>query len=431
MSTPRPGGWRAAWAGWWASWWWLAVLALGAVAVRVAYVAIVLPQYQPVSDAVHYHEIAAAVAEGRGLAHPFPLGFVHPTAFRPPLYPLLLGGVYAVTGPRLGVAMALNVALGSVVVVLAALLAWRLAGRRAGVAAGVLAGVYPPLLANDGPPLSEPLGLALLLATVLFLGAGRTAGAGVTAGLLVLTRPSGQFLAAALAAWVLLRGGWRRASVFSAVVAVVIAPWLVRNWVHFDAPVLVTSNGFNLSAVYSPESKASGGFVDPVFDPRFAPLRAGVTDEAALDAALRRHALASLRRDPLQVLEVAARNSVYLFELDPRSNEAPELLDGRSLRARRLTLPLVYAVTALGVIGLWAVRRRPGAGPLLLAATVLPLATLVSVAAPRLRAPFDVACCVAVGALAAEVWSRWARRRAGPRSPTTVPTAGLEPSARL
>ena len=53
-------------------------------------------------------------------------------------------------------------ALGTAVVVMAAIVAWPLAGRLAGVVTGGLAAVYPPLLFNDGPPLSEPLGLLLL-----------------------------------------------------------------------------------------------------------------------------------------------------------------------------------------------------------------------------------------------------------------------------
>jgi hypothetical protein len=95
-----------------------------------------------------------------------------------------------------------------------------------------------------------------------------------------------------------------------------------------------------------------------------------------------------------------------VFELEPSHNEAAEALDGRSLRARRLTLPLVYVVIAVGIGALWALRRRPGAGPLLLAAVVFPLSALVSVAAPRLRAPFDLACCIAIGVLVSDLATR-------------------------
>jgi 4-amino-4-deoxy-L-arabinose transferase-like glycosyltransferase len=382
---------------------WLVVLGAVALAVRVAYVLVVLPGYAPVSDAHHYHTMAQAIANGRGLSHIFPLGFEHPTAWRPPLYPLLLGGVYTLVGVRLGVAEALNVILGTAVVVLTALLAWRLAGPVAGVVAGILVAVFPPLVANDAPPLSEPLGLALLLLTLLLLLEQRTTWAGVTAGLLMLTRPSGQFFGVALAVWILWRVGWRKALGFAFAVTLVLLPWLGRNWVALGSPVLFTSNGFNLVAAYSPEAEVTDGFADPVLDPRFEHLRAGITNEVALDATFRRYGLQSLREQPLKVLKVAYRNTMKLFEFNVRINEIAERLDGRSLPLRRLTLPLVRALLGLGIISLLTLRRRPEAGPLLLAAGVFSLASILSVSAPRLRAPLDLACCIGLGVLVARV----------------------------
>ena len=377
------------------------------LAVRVVYVLVVLPGYVPQSDADHYHSMARFIAAGEGVAHVFPFDFLHPTAWRPPLYPLVLGAVYEVTGARLGAAQILNVALGTGVAVLAALVARHLGGRLAGILTGLLVAVYPPLVFNDGLPLSEPLGLALLLATLLLLGQHRTALAGVTTGLLALTRPSGQFVAVALAAWVLWRLGWRCALSYVACLALVVSPWALRNWVRLGSPVLVTSNGFNLNATYSPEAKATGGFVDGIFDPRLADLRAGITNEVELDAALRRHALASLADDPGYVVGVVGRNIGSMLELQPGRNRVAETVDGRNLFLRALSLPLVWLVLAVGAAGMWVLRHRPGIGPLVLAAAVFSAASLVSVTAPRLRAPLDLACCITAGAAVAEM----ARRR--------------------
>ena len=385
------------------------MVATAALGVRVLYVVAVLPGYAPVSDAHHYHTLAAAVAEGRGLVHDFPFGYPHPTAFRPPLYPLLLGGVYAVAGARLGAAQALNVALGTGVAVLAAALSWRLAGPRAGVVTGLVAAVYPPLIFNDGVPLSEPLGLLLLLVTVLLLLDERTAWAGVAAGLLVLTRLSAQVFVVVLGVWVLWRLGWRRALSFLGCAALVLAPWVARNWVRLGAPVLVTSVGFNLNAIYSPEAKASGGFVDGVFDPRFAGLRRGVTNEVELDAAFRRHALASIRDDPFHVLRIAWGGLQNVLEPRPGRNDVAETNDGRNLSLQHLSVPIAWYVFVGGTAGLWALRRQPGVGPLVLAALVFVGLSAVTVATPRLRAPLDLACCVGVGGLVAEVGRVWRR----------------------
>jgi hypothetical protein len=381
----------------------LVVLGAAALAVRVVYVLVVLPDYAPVSDAHHYHTMAEAVANGRGLSHSFPFGFEHPTGWRPPLYPLLLGSVYAAVGVRLGAAEVLNVILGTAVAVLTALLAWRLAGPVAGVVAGLLVAVSPALVANDAPPLSEPLGLALLLLTMLLLLDQATTWAGVTTGLLILTRPSGQFFGVALASWILWRLGWRKTLGFALSAMLVLVPWLGRNLVVLGSPVLFTSNGFNLVAAYSPEAEVSDGFADPVLDPRFEHLRAGITNEVVLDATFRRYGLQSLRDQPLKVLKVAHRNTMKMFEINVRINEIAEQLDGRSLLLRRLTLPLVRVLLGLGIIGLLTLCRRPEAGPLLLAAGVFSLTSILSVSAPRLRAPLDLACCIGLGALVARV----------------------------
>ena len=389
---------------------WLLLVGLCALVVRVLYVVIVLRDYVPVSDALHYHTLADAVGDGRGLVHEFPFGHPHPTAFRPPLYPLLLGGVYAVTGSQLGAAQALNVALGTAVVVLAALMAWRLAGRRAAMVTGLLAAVYPPLVFNDGPPLSEPLGLLLLLATALLLLDRRAAWAGAASGLLVLTRPSAQFFAVVLGAWVLWRLGWRRALSYAACLALVVAPWVLRNWYRLDSPVLATSVGFNLNAIYSPEAKASGGFVDGFFDPRFAEMRAGISNEAELDAAFRRHALSSIREDPMHVVRIAPGTLMNMFEPRAGRNDVAEANDGRNLTLQHLSVPLVGYVLVGGFVGLWALRGR-GVGPLVLAAVVFTAISAVSVGTPRMRAPLDLACCIGVGGLVARLTEMAQRRQ--------------------
>jgi hypothetical protein len=389
---------------------WLLLVGLLALVVRVLYVVVVLRHYVPVGDALHYHSLADAVGDGRGLVHDFPFGYPHPTAFRPPLYPLLLGAVYAVTGTRLGAAEALNVVLGTAVVVLAALTAWRLAGRKAGVVAGSVAAVYPPLVFNDGPPLSEPLGLLLLLTTALLLMARRAAWAGATSGLLVLTRPNAQVVVIALAGWVLWRLGWRRALAYAACLTLVLTPWVIRNWYRLGTPVVVTSNGFNLNAIYSPEAKASGGFVDGFFDPRFAQLRAGIRNEAELDAAFRRHAFAEIRRDPRHVLRIAPGTLMNMFEPRAGRNDVAEANDGRNLTLQHLSVPLVGYVTVLGLAGLMSVRGR-GIGPLLIAAVVFTALSAITVATPRMRAPLDIVCCIGMGALAARGAEAWKARQ--------------------
>lgn len=402
----------------------LLLLAAFAATVRIGYNLAFLSDYFPISDANHYHAIASNIAAGRGFAHPFPFPDPVPqaTAFRPPLYPALLGGAYWLFGSHVFVAQVLNIALGTGVVVLVALVAHRYAGRRAAVVAGGLAAVFPPLLANDGPPLSEPLGLVLLLGTVLLLGARQTTWAGLTTGLLVLTRPSAQGYAAVLAVWVLWRFGFRNALRFGALVALVVAPWLVRNWVELGSPVLVTSNGFNLAALYSEESLRQGRWLDPVFDERLAEARRGLTSEVEMDEAFRADAVDSLRAHPLELVERTWANIWNVTEVTPYRQDAAERFDGRNLSFRYATFSVVWATILLGSVGLWSLRRAPAIGPLVISAVYFFAITLpFSPGAPRLRAPADVALCVGVGAL----WVA-TRRRSGSAPPDDAP-ASLAP----
>jgi hypothetical protein len=367
--------------------------------------------YKPRSDANHYQAIASAFANGDGISAPFPFTYLHPTAFRPPLYPALLGVFYWVAGVHVGVGQLVNVALGSAVVVLAAMLGAHIAGYRAGVAAGIAVGVYPPLLANDVVLLSEALSLALLLAMILLLVRGRPAWAGVACGLLVLTRPSAQLLVVVVAAWLVWRSGWRAAARFGVVSIVVVAPWVVRNWVLVGTPTIVTSNGFNLVSTYSDEALRSKGFADAVFDSRFTRINLSNRNEVELDNAYRDHALDDVRDRPTIPLLVVRHNFARYFDLRPDVNESAERSDGRDITVRNVTLPLVYLVTVAGIVGLVRARRRRGAELLLLEGAYFTVVTVAVIAVPRLRAPLDLAAAIGVGLLVDELLSRRARAR--------------------
>ena len=64
-----------------------------------------------------------------------------PTAFRPPLYPLFLGAVYAVTGDSITAARLLQALLGVAAVGLLGVIAWQLWGRRVAL---IATGASPP-----------------------------------------------------------------------------------------------------------------------------------------------------------------------------------------------------------------------------------------------------------------------------------------------
>ena len=401
------------------------VVVLGAaLVVRVGYLAAMVGR-PPLSDADQYLDIARNVSAGNGVAMQWPQLHVHATAFRPPLYPVLLGGWINLLGDSPTVARALNVLIGLGVVALATLFARILGGRVGGLVTGGLVAVYPPLLANDATTLAEPLGLLLLLATLLAVSRRRWWAVGLAGGLLALTKPAAQgilvLLVVTAVALVAMSGGdrhWGRAAAAGGIVAatgaMVILPWVVRNRIELGTTSLVTSNGFTLTAIYAPVAQKQGSFLDPVYGSPYQSLDERLLrwDEGRWNDVLVERGLDGLRDRPSYLLRVVWGNLGRWFELTPAANDDAERLDGRHLRLRRLSLPLFYAVTVLGAAGLVVGLRtaRPGRGTLALLVATCGCFTLVSlalVATPRLRAPVDLACCVGCGLLA--TW--WRERR--------------------
>lgn len=386
----------------------LVIMGALAAAVRIAYWVVVTPTWVPASDADQYLFIARNLAEGRGFSLTYPQLELHATAFRPPLYPALLAP-FALLSDGLWSVRLPNVVLGAAVAMLAAALTARIAGRRAGLVAGALVAVYPPLLANDTVTLTEPLALALLLVIVLCIDDRRWEWAGVATGALMLTRPNVYAVALIVIVLATRHAGWRTAVRTAAAVLVVVVPWLVRNQVQVGTPRLVTSDGFTLAAIFAPLAQDAGHFVDPVFDPAYdgdLELRRAQFDEAVWSRELLERAGRGIRDDPAYLLTNAADNVTYLFELEPSDNESAEVFDGRSLTFRRATLPAFYVVTVLGLVGMW--RNRRDRRVLLLGVLGIQFALLciVILAPPRLRAPFDLMCCLGAGLVIDELLAR-------------------------
>jgi len=206
-------------------------------------------------------------------------------------------------------------------------------------------------------------------------------------------------LIAAVAVWRTV--GWRRALGLAGISLVVVLPWLVRNQIQVDTFRLTTSEGFNLAAVYSPQAQRAGEYIDPVFDESFdgTDFKLLQFGEAAWNSALADLAFQGLKDDPAYVATVVRRNAAGYFELSPGRNDWPEGRDGRNMTLRTWSLPLFYAVTMAGCVGLFLFRRRPTLWVAIAIVGQFVVLSLVLVAPPRLRAPFDLLMCVGVGLL--------------------------------
>ena len=196
-------------------------------------------------DSRGYDEWAQRIAGGEWLGHE--------VFYQAPLYPYLLGVIYAIAGRSLLLVRIVQALIGSASCVLLALAAARLFSPRAGIAAGLMLALYAPAIFFDGLLQKSVLDvffvcLALWLITKtettetaehaekLFSLRSRRAlrfrsffWLGIAMGGLALTRENALLLIAVIAVWAAVAHRIRAAAIFGAGVAIVLVPVAARN----------------------------------------------------------------------------------------------------------------------------------------------------------------------------------------------------------
>lgn len=255
--------------------WWLAllVIVLATLAFRLAFITIAPQADNNIGDSVEFDLLARNLMAGHGLSYKAPW---RPSARKTPVYPWLLAQTYRFFGQGvytpLLILQAFADALLAIVLAWLALLAWR--DRRMGLVAAGLWAIYLPAAQLAGRLLADSLftflqlaGFALFVAAVHHLADKKRVIlygllAGLLFGLASLTRPTSMYLPLLLA--IVLAGwwGWRKKAgdkpAFSAsrlwlaalsmllALAIVLAPWFVRNYRAFNQVVMgSTLVGFN------------------------------------------------------------------------------------------------------------------------------------------------------------------------------------------
>lgn len=228
--------------------WGLTAVVLAAVLVRGLLLAQAL-RSRGLDDPDNYLPLARSLAEGRGFCLDG-----RPTAYRPPLYPIVMAPLVAALGARAGYGVAaLHLALGAgtVVLTLRAARRWGLPPGAA-LAAGAVVALDPVLVSQCRSVMTETLAAFLTAATLAALARPGLTGAalgGAGFGLNALCRPSALPMAALTALASLACGpGMGRARVARAAALVgatlaVLAPWAVRNAAAVGEPVWTTTHG--------------------------------------------------------------------------------------------------------------------------------------------------------------------------------------------
>jgi len=429
---------------------WL-LLAL-ALAARLAFVA-ATPNYLPLHDDHDYDRLACSIVRGSGYAAVGPatppnacgraVTYPRPTAFRAPLWPATLTGVYAISDPltsdRWLAGRVANALLGTVAVALMGFIAGRLWGRRVGLIALGVGATCVPLIVVGGSLLTETLftvvALAAVATTAVAVGSQHRVRwallAGIFVGAAALTRTNGLVLVPALALGLwgpAPRRSWRALAPVGALLvttALAIAPWTLRNAnsMHAFVPVSTETGSaligtYNTTVQNAPNHPRTWHW--PRRIPELRPLLAKHLEEPARQRQLTEAAFDYLGDHPFAPIATVATNVGRFFGLggpdwwrySARTIDVPET-------AADLAMLWLAVAAPFMLVGIAAAWRRRGPPWLWLVPLLLLLSATIVVGELRFRAPVDPFL-VLLAALGADAVLTWLRRPEGAtrRSPS-------------
>ncbi len=373
-----------------------------------------------------------------------PGGAPQPSAYRPPLYPLLLALCLKSPLGFLPTVAVVHWALGLATVGLVLAIAGRVP-RLPTALAGLLVALDPLLLHSSTLLMTETLAAFLAALAMLLLANAETSRgnlrwglAGATLGLAALCRPTFLLVIPLAAMIVVLRQRrWQSAAALAAAGAIVLAPWAARNWIALGRPVVATTHGgYTLHLANNPafyEYLRSGPWgsrwqppqgVEPgdYLAARLAALELVPTPcpgrcELATDRAHYEAAMQTIRRAPGTFAYATLVRLGRLWQLLPRALDSPESLLRRSLR---YAIALWYAAEfVLVALGLWRLWRSLVQGPWVWALLLLASFTLLHAfywSNMRMRAPLVPALALLAAAAPGSV-ARVARAHREERKP--------------
>jgi 4-amino-4-deoxy-L-arabinose transferase-like glycosyltransferase len=409
------------------------VLAAVALAARVGLVVLEPFKILRATDAADYQRLAVSLASGHGwgVSQVAPGG--GPTAFRAPLYPLVLSGIYKVFGVHVTAARIGGAVLGSLAVLLLVSVTWMTFGRTVALVAGSIAAVFPPMIiASTGlmtEALAVPLELAALAAALRYRRGGPMRWVvlcGALLGLAVLTRPNLAVLVLPLGLFVLRKPTNARAllapTLLVAAFALALAPWMVRDRLTFGRWVpLTTQSGVVVAGTYNHTSATFPGnpaaWIPFPWDKQDAALMARhpKADEIEESALLQSAAIRYATEHPSYVAEVAYENTRRMFDLVAFRWTQNDISTSYGLPPVWGDADALFAVPflLLSLGGVFvAARRFPLPAAYWLAPVLLVATTVVLQGIPRFRAELDPFLVQLTAVASVAGWLELRRRRA-------------------
>ena len=323
----------------------------------------------------------------RGSAHFFSLGEGYlnpyagtPTAAWPPGYPAFLGTIFRAFGEGFWQTAGANIALAMLTVIVVYGIGLLLFDRRTALVAAGAVALWPGQIFFASLTLSEPLFTFLFALAVLLILAvprvsawrgGTIVAFGAVTGLAVFTRGQAVLLIPlALATWRMSGFRWRPAlgwvMLASAVVVIMLVPWVVRNQREIGSPVVVATN-FGPNLWVGNHAGATGRMNIPEVEGPQAS-RAGTTQgeyEVKTSNLALRKGLRYMFTHPTRELELAGVKVRAMYEADSTAldwNAAyhSDFYSSQSLEEglRSLANGYWFAMLILSAAGLIASRSR-------------------------------------------------------------------------
>ncbi|NKB70393.1 MAG: phospholipid carrier-dependent glycosyltransferase [Candidatus Latescibacteria bacterium] len=345
-------------------------------------------------------------------------GLLHPDGkpYRPPLYPLLLAGVYKIHGHTPTAARLWQALLGTATCLLLYASGRHLGCPAVGLVAAALAALYPLFIFFSGILMSETL--LIFLTTAVLWAALRWAAAPTTTGAIGLGLLLGlaALCKAVILAWLPLllwvmarhprlpfRSGLAHATLSTLAAIVLIAPWTWRNAVIENRFIPISSNaGINLFIGHEPN--ATGVYREGTdYRLLFAEFTSAAPHPVDKDRLGVRLVLQGCLADPGRCLGLALRKTLHFWN---------PLAPGESVL--RQTVALLSCGPVL-LLGLWGLSRLWHQDAFWLIASLGIALTAVHAlffAHIRFRLPLDAALMLPAALVLVESWR--ARPGAGP-----------------
>jgi len=288
-------------------------------------------------DAPSYDTMATNLLAGNGLQMESwgglfldPQQTVTVRAFRPPLLPIVLAGVYGVFGHQYWAARVVMALLSAATCIVVLRIARRLFGPTPAAVAGLLMAIYPKFVYYGGEPVTETLCTLMLALAVLVLlaahdgegGLWRWLVGGLLLGLGALSRSSLLAFPAAAVLWVLVARRRKARALGQAGLLLVgfllaMAPWWIRNgnvFGHFMPAT--TEGGYTLWVTNNPRATGGGHCFMPEPPGTFEGM-----GEYEIDRTFQRMGADYIREHPGHFLRLAAAKFVDFWRLWPHADE--------------------------------------------------------------------------------------------------------------